>query len=142
MKAWLMRLALSFIITLGFTLGRSSAQAPLVPPSQPYDFSPIPPLVSLISRPQPDVARVNRPGFNVAGYCCDSDLHWYGCGGLRAQWDFTFGSCRTFFGEACVPMPHGNTPAPSMTWRIFHPVDSAAQLSYAHHRPELRQPGN
>jgi hypothetical protein len=46
-----------------------------------------------------------RQHMNQKGYCCDSHHDWYGCGGWRAQCAFMFGSCRTFFGEPCLPAP-------------------------------------
>jgi len=105
MKTWLRRLGLSFFVTLGFTASKLPAQAPLVPPSQYFDASPSAPLSSLLARPpQPQLPAAN-PRLNAQGYCCDSDLNWYGCGGLKAQVDFYFGSCRTFFGEPCLPNP-------------------------------------
>lgn len=49
-----------------------------------------------------------REKINQRGYCCDSHIDWYGCGGFRAQMQFVFGSCRTFFSEPCLPKPpHG-----------------------------------
>ena len=106
MNAWLKRLALSFIVTLGFAAHKLPAQAPLVPPSQPFDSNPSAPQMALYTRPvEPMMAAT--PRLNNHGYCCDSNLLWYGCGGLKAQHDFVFGSCRTFFGEICVPKtPH------------------------------------
>ena len=107
MNAWLKRLGLSFIVTLGFAAGRLPAQAPLAPATQQFDSSPSAPLVSLLARPALPPAMSLTPRFNQHGYCCDSDLTWYGCGGVKAQLDFYFGSCRTFFGEPCVaPQPH------------------------------------
>jgi len=76
-----------------------------VPPSQFFDANPSAPLSALLSRPpQPQPIGAN-PRLNQQGYCCDSDLNWYGCGGLKSLTDFYFGSCRTFFGEPCVPNP-------------------------------------
>ena len=40
-RAWLKRLAMSFIVTLGFTAGKLPAQAPLVPYSMPPDPAPL-----------------------------------------------------------------------------------------------------
>lgn len=103
MNEWLYRLGLSFIVTLGFFTPRAPAQAPLVPPSQPYDSSQSSPLVSILARPPlPQPAAPARPFMNAHGHCCDSSHFWYGCGGLRSQAEFVFGSCRTFFGEPCI----------------------------------------
>lgn len=105
MNSWLKRLGLSFFVTLGFAAVKLSAQAPLVPPSQAFDASPSAPLASVLARPQPPVLPAAHPRLNEKGYCCASDLTWYGCGGVKAQLDFYFGSCRTFFGEPCLPNP-------------------------------------
>jgi len=106
MNAWLKRLTLSFIVTLGFAAPKLPAQAPLVPPAQPFDSNPSSPLMAIMARPPETPFRAATPRLNSFGYCCDSDLTWFGCGGVRSQWDFVFGSCRTFFGEICVPRPH------------------------------------
>jgi hypothetical protein len=103
MNAWLNRLSLSFIVTLGFAAHKMPAQAPLVPPSQPFDSNPSAPLMSLLAKPPEPPFRARTPVLNRFGYCCDSDLTWFGCGGLKSQRDFVFGSCRTFFNEICVP---------------------------------------
>src|SRR5262249_33718045 len=33
--------------------------------------------------------------------CCGSDPYNVGCGSLKSEWIFLFGSCRTFYGEPC-----------------------------------------
>jgi hypothetical protein len=110
MNAWLKRLPLSFIVTLSLAAHKLPAQAPLVPPSQPFDSSPSSPLMAILSRPPEPPIRTATPWLNSHGFCCDSHLTWYGCGGLRANHDFIFGSCRTFFGEICIPKaPHSST---------------------------------
>jgi hypothetical protein len=106
MKSWPSRLGLSFIVTLGFAISRLNAQAPLVPPSQPFDARPNPPLAAVLARPQEQLPS-KHPRLNSHGYCCDSDLNWYGCGGVRSLAQFYFGSCRTFFGEPCFPKKSG-----------------------------------
>jgi len=116
MNAWLKRLALSFIVTLGFAAQRLPAQAPLVPAAQPFDSNLSSPLMAIIARPPEPPFRAATPRLNSYGYCCDSDLTWYGCGGLKSQWQFMFGSCRTYFGEICVPRPHH-----SMTHQEYGP---------------------
>jgi hypothetical protein len=78
----------------------------LVPAAQPFDSNPSSPLMAIMSRPQEPPFRAATPRLNSFGYCCDSDLTWFGCGGIRSQWEFVFGSCRTYFGEICVPRPH------------------------------------
>jgi hypothetical protein len=112
MNIWLKRIGLSFIVTLGFAAyNKLPAQAPLVPPTQVFDATPSTPLMTVLSRPIEPQAPGNHPRLNSRGYCCDSDINWFGCGGVRSNWDFFFGSCRTFFGEPCVAkqeQPHGH----------------------------------
>jgi hypothetical protein len=98
-------LTLSFIVTLGFALGRAPAQAPLVPPSQPFDASPITPFPVLISSSIAPLPPPSHPVLNKHGYCCGADKEWFGCGNAHTQFDFVFGSCRSFFGEPCAPTP-------------------------------------
>ena len=104
MSAWLRRLAMSFIVTLGFTTGKLPAQAPLLPPAQPFDATPVPPLGSVLARPEVQETGAH-PRANKAGYCCAGNSQWFGCGNWKTQFDFMFGSCRSFFGEPCVPVP-------------------------------------
>jgi hypothetical protein len=50
----------------------------------------------------------NRPtqrAFNNCGMCCASDFNQVGCGNFWSEVTFIFGSCRTFFGQPCVPNP-------------------------------------
>lgn len=101
-----LRLGLSFMIALGAVVGRSSAQAPTLPSILPVEVGPATPLGALLARPpmpQPDNISKTRACLNRHGVFCASNLDWYGCGGIRSQYDFVFGSCRTFFGEPCVP---------------------------------------
>ncbi len=105
MKTWLKRLALSFIITFGFVPNRLPAQAPLVPPSQPFDTAPSAPMVALLARPELPREPSLTPHLNRLGYLCDSDLGWYACPGIRSNYDFILGSARTYFIEPCLPMP-------------------------------------
>lgn len=102
MKSWKTRLGLSLIVTLSLTAHRLPAQAPLVPASQPFDASPSAPLGRILVSPVVPQPPPRHPWMQSHGYCCGSDLLWYGCGGLKSQHDFVFGSCRTFFGEVCI----------------------------------------
>ena len=104
MKPRLTRLAMSLIVTLGFAAGRMPAQAPLVPASQPVDLTPSAPLASLLARPEVQDPAAH-PRLNAKGYCCASNAQWFGCGNWGTQFEFMFGSCRSFFGEPCVPNP-------------------------------------
>ena len=105
MKVWLNRLTMSFIVTLCLTHGRSSAQAPLVPASQPIDPTPITPLGFLIERPPVPLPKAAHPVANKCGYLCGGNREWFGCGNAYTQFEFVFGSCRTYFGEPCAPVP-------------------------------------
>jgi hypothetical protein len=113
MKAWLKRLALSFIVTLSFAAHKLPAQAPLVPPSQPFDTHQSSPLVAIMARP-PDTTPRKHPILNSCGYGCGSDLNWYGCGGPKALLQMYFGSCRTFFGESCAVPQHPSIHNPRL----------------------------
>ena len=107
------RAGLSFFAVLAWSTS-ASAQAPLLPvPSGPAPLAPAivaeqPPMVRYVAPipadPGPGMRGSGGP-LNRHGYGCASHLDWYGCGGLRAQCNFMFGSCRTFFGEPCVPKP-------------------------------------
>jgi hypothetical protein len=95
-----LRFGLSFIVGLGCWFGRVEAQAP--------DETPV-----IQARGQTLVGRVlplsirqdssKHELLNRHGYACGQHLDWYGCGGWHAQNTFVFGSCRTFFGEPCLP---------------------------------------
>lgn len=43
---------------------------------------------------------------------CYTTHHELGCGSLRSEKVFIFGSCREFFGEPCYPRPAPGTPVP------------------------------
>src|SRR5947207_11714413 len=42
---------------------------------------------------------------NRHGYCCGDDPAIPGCGNWHEDLRFIFGSCRSFFGEPCLPKP-------------------------------------
>jgi hypothetical protein len=53
-----------------------------------------------------DLARDHKhPHLNRHGYCCEQPPGYVGCGSMRETCRFIFGSCRSFFGEACAPKP-------------------------------------
>jgi hypothetical protein len=114
MRSWKSRLGLSFIVTLSLSVHRLPAQAPLVPPSQPFDYSPSAPLGRILDRPTVPQPPPRHPWLQSQGFCCGSDLGWYGCGGLKSLTDFYFGSCRTFFGEPCVAPQRRHTQEPGV----------------------------
>ena len=106
----MLRLGLSFIVGLGCWFGRVEAQTPAGPETaQAPSAAPAAPVAPMSSRPDGAL----RDHFNRHGYLCGQHLDWYGCGGWRAQTTFAFGSCRTFFGEPCLPQQPrqgGNAP--------------------------------
>ena len=117
MRCWQWRLGLSLFLTFGLQAVRTFAQAPtpgapLVPPGFPPDFAHPAPIEVLFARPLPE-----RPQHGLAknlllerGYCCDAQLHWFGCGSWKTQLEFVFGSCRTFFVEPCLDPPSHRKP--------------------------------
>jgi hypothetical protein len=53
-----------------------------------------------------------RDALHAVNLCCWSHHNHVGCGSLKAECGFIFGSCRTFFGETCLkgappPLPPG-----------------------------------
>lgn len=113
MRAWMWRLGLSLILTLGLQATRVFAQppspgAPLVPLGFPPDVSPPAPIDVVFARPQPERPQHPHRLKNALldrGYCCDAQLHWFGCGSWKTQLEFMFGSCRVFFVEPCLNPP-------------------------------------
>lgn len=102
MQAWYKRLALSFIVTLGFATSRLPAQAPVLPTSTPADPTPSNLFTTVAGRP-PNSVPSAHPRMNARGYCCASDPNWFGCGNWHTFSNFAFGSCRSFFFEPCIP---------------------------------------
>ncbi len=107
MNTWLHRLGMSLIVTLGFTIGKVPAQAPVVPTSPGPDWSPSSPLSQVIARPPQPALPVKYPCLNAHGFGCAGDPNWFGCGNWLVQTRFAFGSCRYFFTEPCVPKLQG-----------------------------------
>ena len=135
MGIWSRRLGMSFIVTLGLTLGRASAQAPLVPASQAIDPAPVTPLPVLLQRPVGPGPRPTFPLANRLGYLCGGDPEWFGCGNAATQWRFVFGSMpdvlrRAVRSDAAVHLqrcPQGIRAAPA----------GVARRSVAGRMPEL-----
>ncbi len=118
------RFGLGLVVALGCALASANAQAPeptviLVPSTSgevvvPYgDAKPAAPGIRLGAWPLSHsnaAADANsapvRSKLNQCGYWCKSNINWYGCGGIRSELQFVFGSCRTFFTEPCFP-PNG-----------------------------------
>jgi hypothetical protein len=104
MRAWCKRLAMSFIVTLGFATTKLPAQAPVMPTATPADPTQSSQLAAIIGRPPLQVPSA-YPRMNARGYCCASDQNWFGCGNWHTQNLFAFGSCRSFFFEPCIAPP-------------------------------------
>ncbi|GEM_PF-6375681 len=94
------RLGLSFIVGLGCWFGRVEAQTPAGP--EVIEARVVTPASTLLPTPNRQDGAI-RDCFHRHGYLCGQHLDWYGCGGWHAQNAFAFGSCRTFFGEPCLP---------------------------------------
>lgn len=98
--ARMIRFGLSFIVGLGCWFGRVEAQSPAVPEVvETQSVAPNGRIVPVLNRQDGAV----RDCLHRHGYGCGQHLDWYGCGGWHAQCTFVFGSCRTFFGEPCLP---------------------------------------
>jgi hypothetical protein len=71
---------------------------------------------------EPRRFRPIRNFFHDQGTCCWSGVNTVGCGSLKAELDFIFGSCRRFYGEPCYQgpppllLPQGY-PSPAATSR-------------------------
>jgi hypothetical protein len=105
MKSRMIRFGLSFIVGLGFWLGKVHAQeAPAVVSSTAPEASA--PAGTVYAEPAPNgTSASGRPAHDFLhrhGYLCGQCLDCYGCGGWRQFTTFAFGSCRTFFGEPCL----------------------------------------
>jgi hypothetical protein len=113
-----LRLGLSLIVAVGCGWTRLEAQEPRVP--MIVDYAPVETAPAMEPQPAHRGIRLaswplfGRPApvreqLNQHGYGCQSQLDWYGCGGWRQQLTFVLGSCRSFFGEPCMPgVPHRN----------------------------------
>jgi len=42
-------------------------------------------------------------------WCCYATINSVGCGSLKAECTYIFGSCRKFYGEPCYPKPAGSS---------------------------------
>ena len=105
MTARMLRFGLSFIVGLGCWFGKVEAQTPAdTQVIQARGQTPAGRVLPLANRQ--DSAMRDR--LHRLGYACGQHLDWYGCGGWHAQNTFVLGSCRTFFGEPCLPnQPRG-----------------------------------
>jgi hypothetical protein len=121
----MLRLGLSFIVGLGCWFGQIQAKEPPLTPVPAPAVAATPATAELATgharahvasrilhpfaslRERSDLDDRARAAFNRHGYCCGQHHNWYGCGGWHAQNVFVFGSCRTFFGEPCLPNGSG-----------------------------------
>ena len=97
----MLRLGLSFIVGLGCWFGKVQAQEPA--DSKVVQTRGILSAGRGVLQPSANPDGSMRDFFHRHGYGCGQHLDWYGCGGWHAQNTFVFGSCRTFFGEPCLP---------------------------------------
>lgn len=105
MAVRMLRFGLSFIVGLGCWIGQLQAQAPAVNPAAQVTQAPA---AVVPTKESPVIGRPDgrmRDWLHRNGYACGQSLNWYGCGGWHQQCTFVFGSCRTFFGEPCLPHP-------------------------------------
>lgn len=112
MKRWGTGLATALIAVLSGWAGAQEAvrvevvaEAPLLEP----------PLAAEGVGPGPSPVRnAIKNCLNRHGLGCNAHHSWFGCGSLRSELTFIFGSCRTFYGEPCFPKPPRGT-APTST---------------------------
>ena len=110
MNSQMSRLGLSFILGLGCWLGTIEAQEPAEAPVSAEATEAAPQRSFTLGQPIRNLAHATGGAVQATndflhrhGYLCGQHLDWYGCGGWRAQNTFVLGSCRTFFGEPCLP---------------------------------------
>lgn len=93
-----------------------SVQPPVQPSVQPVPVQPtpfyqtVPPdgVPEELAPALADAPARRRPlheCLNRCGLACYANHNQFGCGSLHSELTFIFGSCRTFFGETCVPLP-------------------------------------
>lgn len=128
MKQWMRQLALALMLSVASVA--IAQEPPPAPPAPPAAIGPAvanagPGVIPPVEPPPPAAAEHRRPLWNVLprkrscapasvgasahgfwnrhGYGCGSDPSIPGCTTLRDDLRFIFGSCRTFFGEPCLP---------------------------------------
>jgi len=80
------------------------APAPATPP--PFIVEPHPQFQGPVWIPPDLLAPPEEPvGPRKHKWCCYADVNSVGCGSLKAECTFIFGSCRKFYGEPCYPKP-------------------------------------
>jgi hypothetical protein len=100
------------------------ARKPLTPPTEVGPSFYIPPNYPHLQN-NPDAPRPIRTALQRVGVGCWSHFNQLGCGNLRSENAFIWGSCRTFFGQPCqhgpqeVP-PGGPIPPPNVIpWGVL-----------------------
>jgi hypothetical protein len=122
MRSFATQALLAGLLGLGVTAGLR-AQDPRMGPA-PAPATPPKPVVTEVRPPVPtrvtpeellapdcpaaaaDAVPKRRPIRDwLASHGCWADINTLGCGSLRQELRFIFGSCREFFGESCQPNP-------------------------------------
>jgi hypothetical protein len=111
LERWMLRAITALLVAIGL----ASAVRAQGPPQGPPPTVGVPPygLTTHVVIP-PDPAIPNQPRVRFG---CWATHNGYGCGSFRSDAVFIFGSCRSFYGEACrkgpaSPYPPGYGPAP------------------------------
>lgn len=121
MKLWLKPLAVGVVALM---TGLASAQSPvpltvIVPTSPPEPLLLLPSPLNNPLPPTPEPPLIDNAGTGVRGFLhrhglgCAGHHFWFGCGNLRSELTHIFGSCRTFYGEPCLPREGRNALADS-----------------------------
>ena len=105
MKMWTVRLGLSLMIIVGFWTNPLPAQEILVVPAIPYEPAYQPPGNNPFAPrpPAPKATHLPVRLLNSHGVACQNDPYYPTCGNVFYELRFAFGSCRSFFDQACVP---------------------------------------
>ena len=106
------RAVLASVLGLGVLAGLVRADGHGQPPYYRYAYPYQP--VELLTAPQPTKRHLfSNHRERVHPWSCWTHHNDLGCGSLKADCAFIFGSCRTFFGEPCyrtppvLPLPPG-----------------------------------
>jgi hypothetical protein len=127
-KFWLRQGVIVLAIALPSGLGRAQevveappppaaplAPAPLAPAPAPgpgttpdgrwFPYGPLE--VQEVSAASPRPRRPVNTFLRHFNACCWSDINHVGCGSLKSECNYVFGSCRSFYKEQCeAPQPH------------------------------------
>jgi hypothetical protein len=111
------RAVLASVLGLGVVAGLVRAQTPVVPTAPaPVIIYQAPPGNDPVLAPEgannQSGRRPLRDCLQKHGLACWSHHNSPGCGSLKAECKFIFGSCRDFFGEPCIQNPPSIVPPP------------------------------